>query len=133
MNKLNQIHYLVFSSIMLHYVALCCHKFINTQSEIRALQQLSAACASYLVYVTMFTLCVILMDFMQPSPTWSVIHCPASQQITCILRSPHVHHGLQNIPPLVSFRIQINLIHAQSFHFLDINFNIIFPIRPLPR
>jgi len=61
------------------------YKHVN---EIRALQQLSAACASHLVYVTMFILSVKLMDSMQPSTAWSVNHCPASQQITCILLSP---------------------------------------------
>ena len=114
-------------SVIPYLTALCCHTFINTQSETRALQQLSAACASHLVYVTMFMQCLMLMDSMQPSPAWSVNRCPASQQITRILPSPHVHRHLQNIPPLVSFRIQMNLIHALSFHFLHINFNIISP------
>jgi len=65
------------------------------------------------------------------SPSWEAKRCPASQEITHILRKPEDHYCIHNNPLPFSVLSQMIPVYSHPSHFLfKTHFKIIFPSTP---
>jgi len=64
---------------------------------------------------------------MEQCPSWEANWFAASQEIPRILWNPKVHYRTNKSPPPVPILCQLDPVHALTFHFLKIHFNIILP------
>jgi hypothetical protein len=80
-----------------------------------------------LTYLITYT----LTHSMEQRPSSETNQFWASQGIPCILWNPKVHYCIHKYLPTVPILSQLDAVHANTCHFLEVHLNIIFP--PMPR
>jgi hypothetical protein len=64
---------------------------------------------------------------MELSPSWEIVICAATQEISSILWKPKVYYRVHKNPPLVPILYKINPIHTIPSCLSKIHFNIVHP------
>jgi len=64
---------------------------------------------------------------MEQSPSWEANRSSASQEIPGVLWNPKVYYRIDKHSSHIPFLTHISPVHAFTFHWLKIHFNIILP------
>jgi hypothetical protein len=79
----------------------------------------------------LLSFCVLLTYSMEQILVWEATQFEASQEIPCTLWNPKVHYRIHKCPPSVWILSQLNPVHTPTYHFLNINLNIILQSTPV--
>jgi hypothetical protein len=65
--------------------------------------------------------------FMEYSPSWEANQFSASREIPHISWNLNIHYRIHKFPPPLPILSQLKPVHAPTYHFLEVHFNIIIP------